>query len=230
LSPLSSSSSSGSPYRVRSGYDASKTELWIFMDYCAGGDLHQSLKSFGGLTAALAARYTYQILLGLDYLHGHNVLHRDIKGANILLTIAGQAKLSDFGLATMFASESGKSSMFAGSEVVGSPYWMAPEVITGKGSKRASDIWSLGSTVYEMAHTTPPNANMEPMAALFHVGSNRQMPEPPAQLGDTGVHFVKQCWRYTSTERPNCAALLDHPFLSKHRLVPAGSPRRIPTD
>lgn len=187
------------------------------MDLCPGGDLHQSLKSFGGLSAALAARYTYQILLGLEYLHSNNVLHRDIKGANILLTISGQAKLSDFGLAAMLASESGKSSMFVGSEVVGSPYWMAPEVITGKGSKRASDIWSLGCTVFEMAHTSPPNSDMEPMAALFHVGSNRPMPEPPAQLGEAGVDFVKQCFRYLPTERPNCAALLDHAFLSRHR-------------
>eukprot|EP00038_Savillea_parva_P023123 m.39716 g.39716 ORF g.39716 m.39716 type:complete len:1027 (-) comp5850_c0_seq1:179-3259(-) len=198
------------------GYDASKTELWIFMDFCAGGDLHQSLKSFGGLTATLASRYTYQILLGLGYLHDNNVLHRDIKGANILLTVAGQAKLSDFGLAAMLATESGKSSMFAGSEVVGSPYWMAPEVITGKGSKTASDIWSLGCTVYEMANIMPPNADMEPMAALFHVGSNRAMPTPPASLGMDGSDFVQQCFNHDPVERPNCATLLQHSFVSRH--------------
>jgi len=196
------------------GYDASNTELWIFMDYCAGGDLHQSFKQFGGLTAKLAARYTHQILLGLQYLHENNVLHRDIKGANILLTVSGQAKLSDFGLATMLASESGKSSMYAGSEVVGSPYWMSPEVITGKGSKRASDIWSLGCTVFEMAATAPPNAEMEPMAALFHVGSSREMPPPPRQLGEAGCDFVRACLQHKTVDRPNCAALLAHPFVA----------------
>eukprot|EP00041_Stephanoeca_diplocostata_P022457 m.535950 g.535950 ORF g.535950 m.535950 type:complete len:1052 (-) comp22067_c0_seq9:620-3775(-) len=198
------------------GYDYSETELYIFMDYCPGGDLQVTIRTFGGLGVELASRYTRQICLGLEYLHDLGILHRDIKAANILLTIAGQAKLSDFGLSKILKNSDTLKSSFenrAAQSVVGSPYWMAPEVVTHSGAGRASDVWSLGCTVFEMATGKPPLAQFEAMAALFHVGSHRDMPEPPAQLGTAGCAFVRLCWQFDPIDRPTCTELLEHAFL-----------------
>jgi len=198
------------------GYDVLDDDLYIFMDFCPGGDLQSVLKSFGGLSLNLTRRYTGQICTGLNYLHATNVLHRDVKAANVLLTVSGQAKLSDFGLAKLINEASVSNGMKTRS-VVGSPYWMAPEVIVGQGSRPngASDVWSLGATVYEMAASQPPLGHLEPMAALFHVGSAKELELGGGHnmLGAHGLEFVKACMNYKVEERPSCEALLSHPFL-----------------
>ena len=203
------------------GYDLvpADANLLIFMDYCAGGDLQSVLKSFGGLSTGLIRRYTRQICTGLAYLHGASVLHRDIKAANVLLTLTGEAKLSDFGLARIVKDAGSRSVAGVGarsgtSSVVGSPYWMAPEVIRGEGSSTKSDVWSLGATVFEMASAKPPLAHLDTMAALFHIGNARPMGAVPASLGKHGTAFVNLCMRGDRDERPSCAELLNHPFFN----------------
>ena len=203
------------------GYDLAPADasLFIFMDFCPGGDLQSALKSFGGLSTGLIRRYTRQICTGLAYLHAASVLHRDIKAANVLLTLTGEAKLSDFGLARIVKDAGSRSVAGVGarsgaSSVVGSPYWMAPEVIRGEGSSTRSDVWSLGATVYEMASAQPPMAHLDTMAALFHIGNARPMGPVPASLGSHGTAFVSLCMSADRDARPSCAELLEHPFFN----------------
>ena len=147
------------------------------------------------------------------------MLHRDIKAANVLLTLTGEAKLSDFGLARIVKDAGSRSVAGVGarsgtSSVVGSPYWMAPEVIRGEGSSTNSDVWSLGATVFEMASAKPPLAHLDTMAALFHIGNARPMGAVPESLGKHGTAFVNSCMSGNRDERPSCAELLNHPFFN----------------
>lgn len=112
-----------------------------------------------------------QVLHGLLYLHEQGVIHRDIKGANILTTKEGLVKLADFGVAT-------KQSGLDQSSVVGTPYWMAPEVIELSGATTSSDIWSLGCTVIELIEGKPPYHKLQPMQALFRIVNDEHPPIP----------------------------------------------------
>jgi serine/threonine protein kinase len=138
--------------------------------YCEGGSLHTICKNFGKFPENLVALYMSQVLKGLLYLHEQGVIHRDIKGANLLLTKDGHVKLADFGVAT-------KSNVSEYS-VVGTPYWMAPEVIELSGASTASDIWSLGCTVIELLDGKPPYHKLQPMQALFKIVSDDHPPLP----------------------------------------------------
>lgn len=113
-----------------------------------------------------------QVLQGLLYLHDQGVIHRDIKGANILTTKDGLVKLADFGVATRTAAGLHESS------VVGTPYWMAPEVIELSGATTASDIWSLGCTIIELLDGKPPYSHLQPMPALFRIVNDDHPPFP----------------------------------------------------
>lgn len=112
-----------------------------------------------------------QVLHGLLYLHEQGVIHRDIKGANILTTKEGLVKLADFGVAS-------RTTGLSESSVVGTPYWMAPEVIELSGATTASDIWSLGCTVIELLEGKPPYHNLQPMPALFRIVNDDHPPLP----------------------------------------------------
>lgn len=125
-----------------------------------------------------------QILLGLQYLHDQGVIHRDIKGANILTTKDGKVKLADFGVSTSTLAGADKEA-----QVVGTPYWMAPEIIQLSGATPASDIWSLGCTVIELLEGKPPYHKLAPMPALFAIVNDDHPPLPE------GVSPVSQYWR-----------------------------------
>lgn len=130
------------------GSEREKEFLKIYMEYIEGGSLTSLIKTFGAFHEPLVARYTKQLLCGLEYLHYHNVVHRDIKGANILVTRNGVVKLSDFGSAKRICSYE--------QSMIGTYAYMAPEVISWKGYNWFADIWSLGCTVYEMLTGRPP--------------------------------------------------------------------------
>ncbi|KAG7235126.1 hypothetical protein INR49_025231, partial [Caranx melampygus] len=174
----------------------------IFMEYIPGGSIASILHRFGPLPERVLALYTHQILEGVAYLHLNRVIHRDLKGNNVMLMPTGVIKLIDFGCArrlsclTHTASNSGDLLK----SVHGTPYWMAPEVINETGYGRKSDIWSVGCTVFEMATGKPPLAHMDKMAALFYIGAQRGlMPSLPEGFSDNAKDFVKIC--FTSLEQ-----------------------------
>ncbi|XP_016335731.1 mitogen-activated protein kinase kinase kinase 19-like [Sinocyclocheilus anshuiensis] len=191
----------------------------IFMEYVPGGSISNILSRFGPLPEKVFVLYTRQILEGVAYLHANRVIHRDLKGNNIMLMPNGVVKLIDFGcarrLSCLQTSTGSKSDLLK--SVHGTPYWMAPEVISETGHGRKSDIWSIGCTVYEMATGKPPLAHMNKMAALFYIGAQKGL--MPSLTDDFSTHaksFVKACLTRDPKQRPSAEELLRHPFISHH--------------
>lgn len=186
------------------------------LEYIEGGSLEALLKKFGKMPEVLIVRYTQQILAGLEYLHSRNVIHRDIKCGNILITKDGTVKLADFGIATNLSNESGP-------DAAGSPYWMAPEIIELRGACTASDIWSLGCAIIELITGDPPFSEMAPMAALFAMV---EQPHPPLpsdcspQLRD----FLLKCFDKDTSQRWSATKLLDHPLINPNSSYKISSP------
>ncbi|NXS25793.1 M3K19 kinase, partial [Pomatostomus ruficeps] len=189
--------------------------LSIFMEFVPGGSISSILNRFGPLPEVVLCKYTKQILQGVAYLHDNRVVHRDIKGNNVMLMPNGVIKLIDFGCARRlaWASLSGTRGELLRS-VHGTPYWMAPEVINESGYGRKSDIWSVGCTVFEMATGKPPLASMDRAAAMFYIGAHRGlMPPLPDRFSSAAVEFVHACLTRDQHERPSALQLLDHPFV-----------------
>jgi len=153
------------------GFARDKENLFIVLEYCENGSLQSILKKFGKFPESLVAVYVSQVLEGLIYLHEQGVIHRDIKGANILTNKDGSVKLADFGVSSRVAGE-------GDTEVVGSPYWMAPEVIEQAGASTASDVWSVGCVVVELMEGRPPYGDLVPMQALWRIVQNESMRVP----------------------------------------------------
>uniref|UniRef100_M4BTD0 Protein kinase domain-containing protein n=1 Tax=Hyaloperonospora arabidopsidis (strain Emoy2) TaxID=559515 RepID=M4BTD0_HYAAE len=172
------------------------------------GSLAQFVKKFRFLSETLVAMYITQVLRGLAYLHEQGVLHRDVKGANILTTKDGLVKLADFGVAIKL-SETQKTN-----SVVGSPYWMAPEVIEMAGWSSASDIWSVGCTIIELLTTKPPYFDLAPMAALFRIVQEDHPPLP--QRMSPALHdFIMKCFMKEPRLRASADELLAHPWIAQ---------------
>ncbi|KAJ1391020.1 Protein kinase domain [Sesbania bispinosa] len=199
-------------------------KLYIYLEYVSGGSIHKLLQEYGQFGELAIRSYTQQILSGLAYLHAKHTLHRDIKGANILVDPNGRVKLADFGMAKHITGQSCPLSF------KGSPYWMAPEVIkNSNGCSLAVDIWSLGCTVLEMATTKPPWHQYEGVAAMFKIGNSKELPAIPDHLSNEGKDFVRKCLQRNPRDRPSASELLDHPFvkcaapLERPILVPEAS-------
>ncbi|TWW80536.1 Mitogen-activated protein kinase kinase kinase 19 [Takifugu flavidus] len=192
----------------------------IFMEYIPGGSIASILHRFGPLPERVLALYTKQIVEGVAYLHLNRVIHRDLKGNNVMLMPTGIIKLIDFGCARRLSCVSHTASNGADllKSVHGTPYWMAPEVINDSGYGRKSDIWSVGCTVFEMATGKPPLAHMDKMAALFYIGAQRGiMPPLPDGFSDTAKDFVKTCLICDQRLRPPAEHLLKHPFIHQNK-------------
>ncbi|CAJ1963604.1 unnamed protein product [Sphenostylis stenocarpa] len=195
------------------GTDKDNDKLYIFLELVTKGSLASLYQKYR-LGDSQVSAYTRQILSGLKYLHDRNVVHRDIKCANILVDANGSVKLADFGLAKATKLNDVKSSK-------GSPYWMAPEVVNlrNRGYGLAADIWSLGCTVLEMLTRQPPYSHLEGMQALFRIGSG-QPPPVPESLSRDARDFILKCLQVNPNKRPTAARLLEHPFVKRPLLSP----------
>ncbi len=189
----------------------------IFMEYLPGGSIASLLSRFGVFDERVFCRYTRQLLDGVSFLHANNIIHRDIKGANIMLMPNGRIKLIDFGCAKRLAMHTSQQQLQ--NTMQGSPYWMAPEVILETGHGAKSDCWSIGCTVFEMATTKPPWANLPPYPALFAIGSG-EGPIPrldASQFSEAACAFVTRCLTRDPELRPSSSELLQDPFVAKGR-------------
>ena len=185
--------------------------LYIVMEFVENGSLSNILRKFGKLPEALVAMYTLQVLEGLNFLHEQGVIHRDIKGANILISTDGQVKLADFGVATKV--DGGASEDSSANSVVGTPYWMAPEIIQMSGFTTASDIWSVACTVIELVTGAPPYFELPPMSALFRIVHEPHPPMPPG-ISEALRDFLTLCFRKDVVQRPSARRLRTHHWLS----------------
>ncbi|KAK3146342.1 hypothetical protein QOZ80_3BG0264890 [Eleusine coracana subsp. coracana] len=190
------------------GTDKEESKLYIFIELVTQGSLSSLYQKYK-LRESQVSAYTRQILNGLVYLHERNVVHRDIKCANILVHANGSVKLADFGL----AKEMSKINMLRSCK--GSVYWMAPEVINPKKTYGPSaDIWSLGCTVLEMLTREIPFPNVEWTNAFFMIGRGERPPIPNS-LSKEAQDFIGQCVRVDPEKRPSAAQLLEHPFVNR---------------
>ncbi|CAK80924.1 unnamed protein product (macronuclear) [Paramecium tetraurelia] len=181
------------------------THLSIFLEYAGGGSIAQILKKFGKLTESVIQKYTRDILQGLIYLHQKKIIHRDIKGANIIVDTRGVCKLADFGCSLI-----GQQSY----SLKGTPNWMAPEVLNQQESGRYSDIWSLGCVVLEMLTALPPWGHFDnPLQALFSISSKKCPPPFPRNISDNLRGFLECCLQFEPKQRKKAKELLNHPFL-----------------
>ncbi|KAE9612891.1 putative mitogen-activated protein kinase kinase kinase STE-STE11 family [Lupinus albus] len=193
-------------------------KLYIYLEYAAGGSIYTLLQQYGQLGESAIRSYTGQILSGLAYLHAKCIVHRDIKGANILVDPNGTVKLADFGMAKYVKcwEISRHPRQFS---LKGSPHWMAPEIIINpSGCNLSADIWSLGCTILEMATTKPPWSQYERAAALFKLGNTEEIPQVPDYLSKEAKDFVKLCLQRDPQCRPSAAQLLLHPFIKNFKL------------
>lgn len=186
--------------------------LSIFMEYLPGGSIKDQIKMYGPLTETLTRNYTHQMLEGLVYLHDQRIIHRDIKGANVLRDHEGNIKLGDFGASKRLQVLSQSCLM----TYAGTPYYMSPELIDGRGYGRRTDIWSLGCTVVEMLTGHPPWHKFEGFAAIYRIAtSSTPEYELSPQTSQLAKNFLSRCFIRDYQKRPLAKELLaSDPFVN----------------
>jgi len=189
-------------------YQSKNHSLFIYLEYVAGGSLRTMLKEFGPLQGELLCKATRGILKGLSYLHTHSppVVHRDLKGSNVLIDLNFCAKLADFGCSKCDMN----TQTFT---TYGSILWMAPEVLQGSGYGRLADIWSFACVVVEMFTAGEPwgaKAFDNPMQAMYTIAASEKTPRIPENISDAGRDLLAICFRRNPCERPSATELLKH--------------------
>ena len=199
------------------GIKRQKDILNVFMEYVPGGSIASLLQRFGPLGDSVTRVYTRQILIGLDYLHSQRVVHRDIKGANILVEKSGRIKLADFGMAKMLEFVDIERNNHAKKAIKGSAYWMAPEVIRKSEVTLGCDVWSVGCTVIEMASAKPPWCECSTQVqAMYKIASSTALPTlPENNLSADAKAFILHCLKRNVEERPDVQTLLMNPFVDE---------------
>ncbi|KAM5564737.1 mitogen-activated protein kinase kinase kinase 5-like [Rosa sericea] len=195
------------------GSEVIDDHFYIYLEYVHPGSINRYVQDhFGAMTESVIRNFTRHILRGLAFLHDTKTIHRDIKGANLLVDASGVVKLADFGMAKHLSAHSYNLSL------KGSPYWMAPEVIKAviqndgdPNLALAVDIWSLGCTIIEMFNGKPPWSEFEGPQAMFKV--LHRTPDIPEKLSAEGKEFLSLCFKRNPAERPSAKKLLDHPFV-----------------
>lgn len=192
----------------------------IFLEYVPGGSVAAMLNSYGQLQEPLIRNFVRQILAGLSYLHGRDIIHRDIKGANVLVDNKGNIKISDFGISKRVEASALLQPAKNGGHVhrpslQGSVFWMAPEVVKQTSYTRKADIWSLGCLIVEMFTGTHPFPNCSQLQAIFQIGNSSAKPTTPENASEEGQAFLRQTFEIDHEKRPSADELLLSPFLKQ---------------
>jgi mitogen-activated protein kinase kinase kinase len=192
------------------GSNSEDNYLNIFLEYVPGGSVATLLSNYGVFEESLIRNFVRQILQGLKYLHEQNIIHRDIKGANVLVDNKGCIKISDFGISKKIEAKLLTSNRVS---LQGSVFWMAPEVVKQTSYTLKADIWSLGCLVVEMFSGTHPFPEFTQMQAIFRLG-NSGTPALPNDCTEDAKDFLSKTFAIDYRERPTAADLLSHPFLT----------------
>ncbi|XP_067853396.1 mitogen-activated protein kinase kinase kinase kinase 4 isoform X2 [Heptranchias perlo] len=200
---------------IRTNPSSHEDQLWLVMEFCGAGSVTDLVKKTKGncLKEDWIAYICREVLRGLAHLHSHHVIHRDIKGQNVLLTENAEVKLVDFGVSAQLDRTMEKRNTF-----IGTPYWMAPEVIACDENADStydyrSDLWSLGITAIEMAEGAPPLCDMHPMRALFLIPRNSPPKLKSKKWSKKFINFVESCLVKNYLHRPSTEILLKHSFI-----------------
>lgn len=189
-----------------------EAHLNIFLEYVPGGSVAALLGNYGAFEELLVKNFVGQILRGLEYLHGRGIVHRDIKGANILVDNKGGVKISDFGISKKVETVGTRGGHLS---LQGSVFWMAPEAVQQKGYTLKADIWSVGCLIVEMLTGTHPFPDLTQMQAIFKIGTSGAKPTFPSDISADAVDFLSKSFEIDQARRPNATELLEHAFVSK---------------
>ncbi len=194
------------------GSSQSKNHLQIYFEYCENGSIEKMLKNYKNFPEKIIQKYTKEMLEGLEYLHAHGIIHRDIKGGNILVDRNGICKLSDFGVSKKIKDDLDKTNSYS---IKGTPNYMAPEIVKNNDIiTRFSDIWSVGCTVIEMINGKPPWSHIKnPFNVLFQIANSKSPPDIPKNCSFNLRNFISCCLKINPYERLNVTQLLKHPFI-----------------
>jgi mitogen-activated protein kinase kinase kinase len=201
------------------GCSSSTEYLNIFLEYVPGGSVQTMLNSYGALPEPLVRSFVRQILTGLSYLHNMDIIHRDIKGANILVDNKGTIKISDFGISKKIEASNilngtgGAANNRHRPSLQGSVFWMAPEVVKQTSYTRKADIWSLGCLVVEMMTGSHPFPDCSQLQAIFKIGGGKATPTVPDSASDDAKAFLSQTFELDHNLRPSADQLMTSAFL-----------------